>query len=369
MHITYFTKRTRGAPNDKRSSSSSSLSAMNDMITSTSSSSIRVGCLLAFILLAAVTIHTFPTTFAQFQQPSSDNVYQREHSLVKPYQGSGMTIPNWEFFGSTIVTSNYIRLTQDTQSRQGGIWNVVPYQSKYWQVEVAFRVHGHGSELFGDGLALWYVKEPPKGGPIFGNRDYFTGLTVVLDTYANQNGVHSHGHPYISAMVNNGTQHYDHENDGVNSELAGCECKFRGLEHEARILVQYYNEELIIKTDIENSGIWRDCLSVKGVYLPTHYYFGITSATGDLSDNHDILSIKMRQLSSTIYDHQPKPDDLPRADYSLPNRDKLNDTPSGMSALRKLFLVVCVIAGVVAVAGFGYFLYQSKRNTARKRFY
>lgn len=34
-----------------------------------------------------------------------------------------MTIPNWDFFGSTIVTQSYIRLTPDQQSRQGGIFN------------------------------------------------------------------------------------------------------------------------------------------------------------------------------------------------------------------------------------------------------
>jgi len=171
-------------------------------------------------------------------------------------------------------------------------------------------------------------------------------------------------------MVNNGTQHYDHESDGKHSELAGCECKFRGLEHEARVLVQYYNDELIIKTDIESSGNWRDCVHVRGVYLPSHYYFGITAATGDLSDNHDILSIKMRQLSSTIFNHQAKDDDLPRADYSVMNRDKLApEVQNGMSALRKLFIFVCVIAGVVAVSGFGYFLYQSKKSSSRKRFY
>lgn len=267
------------------------------------------------------------------------------------------------------MTSNYIRLTQDARSRQGGIWNTVPYRSKYWEVEVGFRVHGHGTELYGDGFALWYVREPPKGGPIFGNRDYFVGLAVVLDTYANQNGVHPHGHPYISAMVNNGTLHYDHEADGIHSELAGCECKFRGQEHEVKVLVQYLNDELTIKTDIENTGIFRDCLAVKGVYLPTNYYFGITAATGDLSDNHDILSIKMRQLSATLFDVQSNASDLPRADYSIPNRDKPNDIPAGMSALRKLFLFICLIAGIVAVVGFGYFLYTSKKNSARKRFY
>lgn len=243
----------------------------------------------------------------------------------------------------------------------------MPYQSKYWQTEVTFKVHGHGSELFGDGFALWYVKNPPKGGPIFGNQDYFTGLAVILDTYANSVNAASHGHPKISTMVNNGTLHYDHEADGINSELAGCECKFRGLEHETRILVQYLNEQLTIKTDVENTGIWRDCVQVSNIYLPSHYYFGITAATGDLSDNHDILAIKMVQLSPTVYDYVPSPDDLPRAEYPNSNRDKINDSPTNMSALRKFFIAVCVIVGLVAVGGFAYFVY-TKQNR-KKRFY
>lgn len=39
--------------------------------------------------------------------------------------GSGMTIPYWDFMGSTMVTNNYIRLTPDLQSKQGAIWNSV----------------------------------------------------------------------------------------------------------------------------------------------------------------------------------------------------------------------------------------------------
>lgn len=171
-------------------------------------------------------------------------------------------------------------------------------------------------------------------------------------------------------MVNNGTLHYDHEQDGINSELAGCECKFRGLENDARVLVQYYSDRLTIKTDIDNSGIWRDCISVQGVYLPSHYYFGITAATGDLSDNHDILAIKMQTLSPTIYQDMSQQSDLPRADYNIPHKDRsFEQQASSMSALRKLFVVVCVFAGIAAVAGFGYFLYTSKRGSSRKRFY
>ena len=69
---------------------------------------------------------------------------KREHSLVKPYQGSGFGVPNWDFQvghsflpinefgwmplvqGSTMVTSNYIRLTPDQRSKQGAIWNKLP---------------------------------------------------------------------------------------------------------------------------------------------------------------------------------------------------------------------------------------------------
>lgn len=50
---------------------------------------------------------------------------QKEHSLMRPYQGTGMTIPNWDIIGHTIVSSNFIRITPDQQSRHGGLWNKV----------------------------------------------------------------------------------------------------------------------------------------------------------------------------------------------------------------------------------------------------
>lgn len=39
--------------------------------------------------------------------------------------GSGMSVPFWDFLGSTIVTANYVRLTPDLQSKSGAIWNTV----------------------------------------------------------------------------------------------------------------------------------------------------------------------------------------------------------------------------------------------------
>ena len=34
-------------------------------------------------------------------------------------------MPFWDFLGSTVITSNYIRLTSDLQSKSGAIWNIV----------------------------------------------------------------------------------------------------------------------------------------------------------------------------------------------------------------------------------------------------
>jgi len=34
-----------------------------------------------------------------------------------------MDIPNWDFIGTTMIASSYVRLTPDRQSKQGGLWN------------------------------------------------------------------------------------------------------------------------------------------------------------------------------------------------------------------------------------------------------
>lgn len=62
-----------------------------------------------------------------------------------------------------------------------------------WELVVQFKVHGKGKELFGDGLALWYAKERMVPGPVFGSKDYFHGLAIILDTYSNHNGPHNVG--------------------------------------------------------------------------------------------------------------------------------------------------------------------------------
>lgn len=57
-------------------------------------------------------------------------------------------------------------------------------------MHVNFKVHGKGKDLFGDGMAIWYSKDRTSG-PVFGSRDYFSGMAIILDTYSNHNGPHN----------------------------------------------------------------------------------------------------------------------------------------------------------------------------------
>jgi len=70
------------------------------------------------------------------------------------------------------------------------------------------------------------------------------------------------------------------------------------------ILIVFFNHILIksflytVFTDMSNKMAWKECFVVDEIRLPTGYYIGISGTTGDLSDNHDILSIRLFELDS-----------------------------------------------------------------------
>ncbi|MFH4980074.1 hypothetical protein AB6A40_006783 [Gnathostoma spinigerum] len=291
--------------------------------------------------------------------------------------GSGMDIPNWDIVGSTMVSHQYIRLTGDMQSLKGGIWNRNRVTSSDWELIVSFKVHGSTGDLFGDGFAIWYVEQPNQIGPVFGAPDYFRGLGVFLDTYSNHNGEHKHSHPYISAMVNNGSSHYDHDMDGTHTQLGGhdvgCEAKFRNKDYVTQILVRYVGDVLSIYTDISGKGEWKQCMNVGGVFLPSGYYFGVSAATGELSDNHDLISIKMFEQE---YVRMEGPGDVdrrsiePRAQFYAAPRDHIDDPrPSKLGWFGTFILMIVAIAVIVVALGFGIIFIQKSQERSRKRFY
>ncbi|XKL59843.1 hypothetical protein PGB90_000859 [Kerria lacca] len=310
----------------------------------------------------------FYQTFTNAEWNTKDYL-KKEHSLLKPYHGTRMTIPHWDFLGSTIVSNNYIRLTSDDQSKIGAIWNTVPCSTRHWELQVQFKVHGKGKDLFGDGLAIWYTRDRMIPGPVFGSADYFYGLAVLIDTYSNHNGEHKHQHPYISAMVNNGTLHYDHDRDGTHTQIAGCEAKLRNFDHDTHIVVRYEYDTLTVLTDLENKRAWSQCFSVSGIRLPTGYYFGISAATGDLSDNHDVIGVHFYELDSDVKDTEDRSKILPSAVSFEPMREHIDDPKSSWSGMKTFFIMMICSIIIVSVIIVGIMLYQKHKEKSRKRFY
>jgi len=295
---------------------------------------------------------------------------KREHSLVKPYQGSGFGVPNWDFQGSTMVTSNYIRITPDQRSKQGALWNKVPMKVRNWEVQVNFKVTGTTKDLFGDGFAFWYARDRMVQGPVFGSKDHFSGLAIIADTYSNHNGPNNHQLPYLSAMVNNGSLSYDHDKDGTQTMIGGCEVKFRNLNHETWYAVRYENDVLTVSHDLNNKRAWAPCFSIEGVKLPTGFYFGVSATTGDLSDAHDILGIKTYELDTP--DSVPKEEraniEVEAKSFEAP-REHVEDAAPAMSGVKKFFLGLLVVLGVVVCVVIGIMIYQNQQENSRKRFY
>uniref|UniRef100_A0A3B3ZWF3 L-type lectin-like domain-containing protein n=1 Tax=Periophthalmus magnuspinnatus TaxID=409849 RepID=A0A3B3ZWF3_9GOBI len=211
---------------------------------------------------------------------------------------------------------------------------IQPCYLKDWEMHVQFKVHGSGKKnLHGDGIAIWYTRDRLHPGPVFSNKAQFHGLAVFIDTYSNDE-TFDRSFPYISAMVNNGSVSYDHGKDGRSSELGG----------------------------------W--------VRLPTGYYFGASAATGDLSDNHDIISMKLYQL---MVEHSPEEENLdwtkiePSVSLLKSPKDNIDD-PTGnfrgtpLTGWKVFLLLLCALLGIVVCAVVGAVVFQ-KRQERNKRFY
>lgn len=120
-------------------------------------------------------------------------------------------------------------------------------------------------------------------------------------------------------MVNDGTKAYVPDAEAPDptkqalpgqAENSGCSYEFRYSEfredvsvlNHTRVHVVYQNKALKLRLQQTSAGEfkeWYSCFDMKDVELPNNAYFGISSATGDLVDNHDIIQFVVRSLEPT----------------------------------------------------------------------
>lgn len=93
-------------------------------------------------------------------------------------------------------------------------------------------------------------------------------------------------------MINDGTRSYDHQTDGSNQVLAGCQRDFRNKPYPVRARIQYLNNVLTVEISdgLTPQPRYEACLRAENVFLPRNGYFGVSAATGGLADDHGKLS-------------------------------------------------------------------------------
>jgi hypothetical protein len=110
-----------------------------------------------------------------------------EHTLRGPFSSfdsAGMRkMDGWNLGGFAAFHENFLRLTNDRQSRRGTLWNTHKLERDEWSTTLRFRISGQGKKLFGDGLALWVTgNSQPEEGPLHGMSSTFKGFGIILDT-------------------------------------------------------------------------------------------------------------------------------------------------------------------------------------------
>lgn len=322
--------------------------------------------------------------FAYPESPNSAVFHRLEsfpHSLKKPFLDKYFSSRFYDYGGDTLIKSDsFIRLTGDRPGEAGWLFSKLPALPEHFQVEFDFKIHGEGSSLYGDGLAMWITTHKGELGPVFGSSDQFQGLGIFFDTYKN----HRPGKtfPYVMAMVGDGKTFYDGANDGLANEVAGCSA--RGLHNpkdisHARLTYvkgKFLSFDLDYKTKNEEERKWVNCFVIDAdtAALPSSALFlGFSARTGQLSENHDIHRVQVFSLRNPPDSYQGLLDidngKTPRIEGKKASYDyftNLQDQNKSGSSWTMFFMKIIGFLAVLIIALFAYGLYSTKVKERRE---
>lgn len=97
----------------------------------------------------------------------------------------------------------------------------------------------------------------------------------------------------------NGVESFHTGKDGANQELAGCSIDIRRTKVASKFRLTYVKDvflELALHT--EEWETWETCFKLRAdnISMPANPYIGLSAMTGDVSDNHDIISVSSSHI-------------------------------------------------------------------------
>ncbi len=223
--------------------------------------------------------------------------------LGNPINTTGWQIISGAGGGYVNLPANEFVFTDDSMAQQGAIFFSEPFnlnQCKKWRIEFEARIWGNGDPTWGhgDGMAFWYLENPPtnfaSGGTLgipMGGR----GIFVMMDTFDNLIGA-SGMDPMSEIQL-----YYGEMNFTGNS-----------YENDPTIDVNYIDttpfgvnirnsnyQQVVIEWDSGNITVTLAGVEIFSGNLPAHDgvdeveegYFGFSGATGAAHDRHSIRNV------------------------------------------------------------------------------
>ncbi|KAF8706864.1 Legume-like lectin family, partial [Rhizoctonia solani] len=286
----------------------------------------------------------------------------RTHSIYAPYVDQDLQNRWFSFGGNAYVNTNkHIRLTRDKPSQAGWLWSRLPLTASSYEIIIEFKASltwdqwlmAINTLIAGQRFIITSLRRRIRNMVNRHTRrnwpNKFVGLGIFIDTYANSR--HTYAFPRIMGMLGDGKTVYDVGNDGASNELAACSANVRKTDIATKLKLIYFKDEYLnVQLHYKGWDEWTECFTVYDVSLPNTPYLGFTAHTGDISDNHDIISVS---TSSAI---------LADAPINMPT--KKSGSSSGfwtfLSFLVKLAGVSLV--GVAALAGYRAYARNAKRR-------
>lgn len=204
-----------------------------------------------------------------------------------------------------------------------------------WEAKLTFKIHGSG-RVGADGIGLWYKENSLfTGDKTFGGPSNWKGLLIALDTFDNTKGRNS---PSIIGLYNDGTHDYNPGDNGKALTIGSCVPSFRGRKYEVYVRYDSDVKRLTVRhKPADVSSAPKECFSAIVDDLPTGYFFGMTAATGGLSDNHDLIQFTVSDTSSSSSPSPERFDEKRNDDAIRENNKNIREERRKNFARAKIF--------------------------------
>lgn len=129
-------------------------------------------------------------------------------------------------------------------------------------------------------------------------------------------------------------------------------------------LTYFQDESLTLDLMYKSEDKWTNCFTLTSpetnIAIPSVAYLGLSAETGELSDNHDIISLK----SQNLYRTKAKPGNRPPAGGPSSNKGSVKPPQEKGGWGWFLFKTVLFFAAIVG-GYFGWTMYRTKQQYSR----